>query len=283
GGMGRHRGPGWVSEIVGAEGGAGLHDHRQRELAQHVGRVGGHRQDQGIRHPDADLATDLVAALLVVAHAVGAIVQQVDARVRLEIGAVLLQRGDRRVVGRDHEVGALAPAEIEKRPFPGVVAGAKRWQLVHRVHVARPPGDLDGGAPGDVHLDALAAERPDDGQEARVALAEHEDLAPAAHAGTRDATSSKTASMARACPLMSKTSATRVPAARAMAARRAGSSSSATIAAASASGSRGGTSTPVLPSTTISRGPPSRGAITARPAAMASRSTRPKGSRLEPP
>src|SRR5262245_38057723 len=273
--------PAPVAQVFRAERRACLHHHRQRELTQHVRRLGWHRQDEVVRHRDADLATHLVAALLVVADAVGAIAQQVDARVRLQVGSVLLQRDDGGIVGRDHQVEALALAEIQERPLPGVVTRPEGRQFVHGVHVTRAPGHLDGGAPRDVHLDALAAERPDDGQEARVALAEHEDFAAATHPVTREATSSNTPSTARACALMSNSSATRARAARAMAVRRCGSSSSATMADARTSGSRGGTSTPVLPSTTISHGPPSRGAITGRLAAMASSRTRPNGSRLD--
>src|SRR5262245_14566301 len=281
----RHAGPPPVAQVLGAERRARLHHDGQREVAQHLVRVGGDGQDEMSRDTDADLATHVVAPLLVVPDAIRLLVQEVDARVRLQVGAVLLQRDDRRVVRRDHEIEALARAQVEEGALPRVVTGTKGGGLVRHTDVSRAPRDLGGRAPGDVHLGALAAERTDDGEEARVALAEHQHLAGAggAHAGARlrDSTSSKTSSTARAWPSMSKTALTRTRAARDMAARRAGSSSNATMAAASASGSRGGTRSPVSPSATISSGPPSRGAITGRLAAMASSSTRPNGSRFE--
>ena len=55
-----------------------------------------------------------------------------------------------------------------------------------------------------------------------------------------------------------------------IACRRAGSPIRSTMAAASASGSRGGTRRPVSPSTTMTSGPPSRGAMSGRRIAMAS-------------
>src|SRR4029453_10302151 len=183
------------------------------------------------------------AALLGVGDAIGLIVEQVDAHVRLQVGAVLLERDDGGVVGRDHQVEAFARAQVEERALPALVVRAERRDLMHGAHVARAARHLRGRAPRDVHLDTLAPERPDDGQEARVALAEDEHLPGGtgiAHAGARprDRTSSNTASIACACPRMSKTGAAPVRAARAMAARRAGSFSSATMVVASASGSR---------------------------------------------
>src|SRR5439155_10521978 len=92
--------------------------------------------------------------------------------------AVLLERDDGRVVGRDDEIEALPLAERDERPLPGVVDGREWRQLVDRADVSRADGHLRRRAPGDVDRDAPAAERADDGQEARVALAEHEDLPP---------------------------------------------------------------------------------------------------------
>src|SRR6185295_9618193 len=121
-------------------------------------------------------------------------------------------------------------------------------QLVDLLHVPRVARERVVGEPGDVHLDALPAERAHHGEEGALLLAEDEDLGRAhALALTRAAgadvprMSSKSCCMAATWWRMSNTASTRVRAARPMAARRAGSSSSVPSASASAAASRGGT------------------------------------------
>src|SRR5262249_19858848 len=199
------------AQVLGQERRPRLHHHGQRELAQDRGRVGRHRQDPVARHAHADAPAQLVALELVVADAEGGLVQQVDADVRLEVGAVFLERDDGRIVRRDDEIEALAIAEGDQGTLPGIVLGRIRRQLVDGAHVARADGHLLRRAPGDVDVDSLAPERTDDRQEARVALPEDEDLPPhhaaapvAARAG-EPRISSNTASTARAWRWMSKT------------------------------------------------------------------------------
>src|SRR5262245_6255401 len=118
-------------------------------MPQHLVRVGGDGQDEMSRDAHADLSTYVVAALLVVPHAVRELVQHIDAYVRRQVGAVLLQRDDRRIVRRDHEIEAFAGAQVEEGALPRVVTGTEGWQLVRRADVARAARNLGGRAPGD--------------------------------------------------------------------------------------------------------------------------------------
>jgi hypothetical protein len=125
-----------ASEPVSRERGARLDDQGKREQVADRAEVLQAADAQPARHPDTERLRQVTTLELVEGDPEGLVLEQVDGPVkRLEVVLAELERQDRGIVARQHEIEALPPEEVQQPVAPFEVLERRRRHVVPRAHV----------------------------------------------------------------------------------------------------------------------------------------------------
>lgn len=175
-----------LGEPVQRVGAARLEHDRAAELLQQGERIVVGAGEPAARDGDANLGGELAGAVLVEQHGDGFVVGNREAGQGAEFLTETLHRQQVALVAGDDDVVALLGQEGAHGPGPGLAALHPGRHVLDRLDVGR---GQSGGAEverGGMHLDALATERADGGEEAAGVVAHDQRLAAARNTAGRD-------------------------------------------------------------------------------------------------